>query len=124
MAARTDDRPPSTTRSLLARSAIEAAGQLAEIEGGVRGRPGTWATRDAGQTLDGVVATARRDGRYQVDLHLTARWPLGSLHDLGEEVRESVRQAARSAGLGDALGAVSVAFEDVTAGPVTEDRRS
>lgn len=124
MAATTDHgRALSTKRSLLARSAIEAAGQLVEVECGVRGQAGIWTTRDAGKTLEGVVVTARRDGLYEVALHLTARWPFGSLHDLGTEVHESVRQAARSAGLGHALAEVSVAFEDVTAGPAARDRR-
>jgi hypothetical protein len=117
-----DSGSPSTTRSLLARRAIGAACALAEIDRGVRGQAGTWATRDAGQTLDGVVAVARPDGRYDVDLHLTARWPFGSLHELAVEVREDVLRAARAAGLGDALGQVSVAFEAVAAGSVTEGR--
>jgi hypothetical protein len=49
-----------------------------------------------------------------VELHLVARWPLvAALEQIAEELRAQLRRAAGVAGMGERLGAVSVAFEDV-----------
>ena len=103
----------STPRSRLARVALEAATALPEVAAGVRGRQRVWATADAGETLDGVVATARRDGRFDVELHLVAQWPFGSLFGLADQVRTRVRRAAGRVNLDGVLGSITVGFEDV-----------
>ena len=54
---------------------------MPEITVGGRGARGVWATVDAGEMLEGVVATARRDARFDIELHLVAQWPFGSLFD-------------------------------------------
>jgi hypothetical protein len=50
----------STPRSRLARVALRAATALPEVAVGVRGARRVWATVDAGELLEGVVATAPR----------------------------------------------------------------
>ena len=109
----------STQRSRLARVALEAATALPEVAAGVRGRQRVWATADAGEILDGVVATARPDRRFDVELHLVAAWPFGSLFALADQVRARVRRAAARVELDGILGSITVGFEDVhdTTGP-------
>jgi hypothetical protein len=106
-------RLASSPRSRLARVALEAATALPQVAVGVRGAQRVWATVDAGGILDGVVATARPDSRFDVDLHLVAQWPFGSLFALGDQVRAHVRREAARADLDGILGDVTVAFEDV-----------
>ena len=72
-----------------------------------------WATEDQGEILAGVAVTARKDVRFDVELHLVARWPFGSLFELADQVRDRVREAAAMAGILELLGDVEVAFEDV-----------
>jgi hypothetical protein len=103
----------SSPRSRLARAALEAARSLPQIAAGVPGTQGVWATTDAGGLLEGVIAVARADGRYDVELHLVAQWPIGSLDALAAEVRGRVARAADRNGLADAIGDVSVSFEDL-----------
>ena len=103
----------STPRSRLARVALEAATALPEVAAGVRGRQRVWATADAGEILVGVVSVARPDGRFDVELHLAAEWPFGSLFALADQVRARVRRAAARADLEGQLGSITVAFEDV-----------
>lgn len=86
---------------------------MPEIAAGVRGARGVWATVDAGEMLDGVVATARCDARFDIELHLAAQWPFGSLFTLGDQIRVAAQRAARRAKLDGILGQVTVAFEDV-----------
>ena len=86
---------------------------MPEIAVGVRGARGVWATVDAGEMLEGVVATARRDARFDIDLHLVAQWPFGSLFVLADQLRARVQRAAGSAKLDGILGQVTVGFEDV-----------
>jgi hypothetical protein len=105
--------PAGTPRSRLARVALHAATSLPQVAVGVRGPQRVWATADAGELLDGVVATARPDARFDVELHLVAQWPFGSLFALAEEVRGRVQRAAARADLDEILGQVTVAFEDV-----------
>jgi hypothetical protein len=99
----------------LARVALQAATGMPEIAEGVRGARGVWATVDAGEILEGVVATARPDARFDIDLHLVAQWPFGSLFALADQLRARVQRAAGSARLDGILGQVTVAFEDVRA---------
>ena len=103
----------STPRARLARAALDAARSLPQVAGGVRGAQGVWATADADGLLEGVTAVARVDGRYDVELHLVAQWPIGSLYALADEVRGRVARAADRSGLADTVGEVSVSFEDV-----------
>ncbi len=109
----TEGRLASSPRSRLARVALQAAIALPQITVGVRGAQRVWATVDAGEILEGVVATARPDARFDVELHLVAQWPFGSLFALADQVRTRVQRAAARAGLGGILGQVTVAFEDV-----------
>src|SRR5947209_5013893 len=103
----------STPRSRLARGALEAATAVPEVAAGVRGRQRVWATADAGEILEGVVAAARPDGRFDVELHLVAQWPFGSLFALADHVRARVRRAAARIDLDGFLGSITVGFEDV-----------
>ena len=86
---------------------------MPQIAVGVRGARGVWATADAGELLAGVVATARPDARFEIELHLVAQWPFGSLFALADQVRARVQRAAGRANLDGILGPVTVAFEDV-----------
>src|SRR5205807_571815 len=110
---RSGARLVSTQRSRLARVALEAATALPEVAAGVRGRQRVWATADAGEILEGVVATARPDARFDVELHLVAQWPFGSLFGLADQVRTRVRRAAGRVNLDGILGPITVGFEDV-----------
>ncbi len=103
----------SSPRSQLARVALEAATAMPQVAVGVRGAQRVWATIDAGETLEGVMATARADGRFDVELHLVAQWPFGSLFALADQVRARVQRAAGRAKLDGILGQVTVSFEDV-----------
>lgn len=105
--------PSGSPRSQLARVALEAASDLPEIAGGVRGARRVWATLDAGEILEGVVATARPDGRFDLELHLVAQWPFESLFALADQVRARVWRAVQRADLEPALANVAVSFEDV-----------
>jgi hypothetical protein len=111
--ANTRARSASTPRSRLARVALDAATALPEIATGVRGARRVWATADAGELLEGVVATARPDARYDVELHLVAQWPFGSLFALADQVCGRVQRAVARANLDGIVGQVTVAFEDV-----------
>ena len=110
---RSGARLVSTQRSRLARVALEAATALPEVAAGVRGRQRVWATADAGEILEGVVATARSDARFDVELHLVAQWPFGSLFALADQVRARVRRAAARSDLDGILGEITLSFEDV-----------
>src|SRR5436305_12300065 len=110
---RSGARLVSTQRSRLARVALEAATALPEVAAGVRGRQRVWATADAGEILEGVVATARPDARFDVELHLVAQWPFGSLFALADQVRARVRRAAARSDLDGILGEITLSFEDV-----------
>ena len=106
-------RLASSPRSQLARVALEAATALPQVAVGIRGAQRVWATVDAGEILEGVVATARPDARFDVELHLVAQWPFGSLFALADQVRKRVQRAAARAEVDGILGQVAVAFEDV-----------
>jgi hypothetical protein len=93
--------------------ALEAAMAMPEVAAGVHGSQRVWATADAGEILEGVVAAARPDARFDVELHLVAQWPFGSLFALADQVRARVRRAAARAELDGILGSIAVGFEDV-----------
>jgi hypothetical protein len=86
---------------------------MPQVAVGVRGPRGVWVTVDAGEILEGVVATARRDGRFDIELHVVVQWPSGSLLTLADQVRAAVKRAAGRAQLDGVLGQVTVTFEDV-----------
>ncbi len=109
----TSARLSSSPRSRLARVALQAATAMPQVVVGVRGPRGAWVSVDAGEILEGVVVTARRDGRFDIELHVVVRWPSGSLLTLADQVRATVKRAAGRAQLDGVLGQVTVAFEDV-----------
>ena len=97
----------------LAGRAIAATAGVAATSGPA----GRWRTAGSAQPVAGVVAVEDGRGRVELELHLAAEWPPpGSLHQLAEQLRERLRRAAADAGLGDRLGAVSIAFHDVLTG--------
>jgi hypothetical protein len=106
-------RSASSPRSRLARVALEATTALPQVAAGVRGGQQVWATADGGEILEGVVAVARPDRRFDVELHLVAQWPFESLFALADQIRARIHRAAALAGLDGMLGPVTVAFEDV-----------
>jgi hypothetical protein len=78
------------------------------------GSAGRWQTTGAREAIPGVLAVEDSQGRVDVELHLVARWPpVAALEQIAEELRAQLRRAAGAAGMGERLGAVSVAFEDV-----------
>jgi hypothetical protein len=80
------------------------------------GPAGRWQTNGAGEAIPGVLAVEDSLGRVDVELHLVARWPpVATLEQIAEELRAQLRRAAGAAGMGERLGAVSVAFDDVVA---------
>lgn len=106
-------RLASSPRSRLARTALDAATALPQIAVGVGSAKRVWATADDGETLEGVVAAARPDARFDVELHLVAQWPFESLFALADQVRKRVQRAAVRADLDGILGQITIAFEDV-----------
>lgn len=100
-----------TPRVELARVALEAAVGADGVAAGNPGPSGQYVTRYGGAPLAGVVSVAQGDGRFRVDLFLTAE--LVPLRELGERVARAVGEAAAAAGLGERLGTVSVSFLDV-----------
>lgn len=100
-----------TPRAELARVALEAAVGADGVVAGHAGPDGRYVTVYGDTTLAGVVAVAQGDGRFSVDLFLTAE--LVPLLELGERVPVVVGDAATGAGLGERLGDVSVSFLDV-----------
>ena len=103
-------RPPST-RVRMARLALETALAVPGVAGGHGGRMGLAFTNDAGERLQGVIATALPGGKVGLELHLVA--DLVPLYPLADAVRERVTGAAAAAGLAGALGPVDVAIDDV-----------
>lgn len=97
----------------MARVALDAAVSLDGVAGGDAGRFRRWVTFDRDETLAGVLAVERSDGRFDVELHLVADWPVPPLAALAEKIDKKVTRAASAAGLADALGPLSIAFEDV-----------
>lgn len=75
------------------------------------GALGLGMTSGGGHRVDGVVVTALRDGRYEVDLHLVCA--LVPLPPLAERVRAAVLGGSDAAGFGDAVGPVHVRFEEI-----------
>lgn len=83
------------------------------MAGGEAGVGRLWATDDRGEVLEGVLAVARPDARFDLELHLVGAWPLPPLAGLAEKIRKGVERAASAAGLGDRMGSLSISFEDV-----------
>ncbi len=100
-------------RAQLARLAREAALATVGVAGASAGPQGRFATGDRGEVLAGVLATARRDAAFDLELNLIVSWPAPPLHSLAEAVRERVVTAAGRAGLGDVLGPIGISFADV-----------
>lgn len=103
------DQP--TDRVRLARTALQAALAVPDVVRGEAGGGVPRVTLDVTGRLDGVLAIARPDGRYTLELRLVAR--LVPLHALAEAVRARVQTAAARAGLDASLGEVNVEFADL-----------
>lgn len=98
---------------LLARLACAKALAADGVAAGDVGPSGVWQTADGDDVLEGIVVTARSDGRLDVALHLVAGWPTPPLHAVAAEIRDGVSSAAGDAGLGERLGELSVSFGDL-----------
>jgi hypothetical protein len=97
-----------TDRMLIAGAAIAAALGEAGVVSGHDGGDGRYATIVGSERLPGVVVVALKDGRYSVDLYLTAELvPLGPL---AGRLREAVRRNVKAIGLGELLGPVDITF--------------
>lgn len=106
--------PPrrESRRITLARRAVHAAGSVPGVTGTDAGRTGQHATFAGIEPIAGVTVIADADGRYAVDLYLTAS-PT-DLRALGRQVERAVRAAASSDDLGHVVGGVHVTFTDLT----------
>jgi hypothetical protein len=93
------------------------AGQAIALTDGVTattGPTGRWLTVGSQHEIPGVLAVENGHGSVDIELHLFVRWPPQMpLEQLGEQLRGRLRRSAATAGMGERLGAVSVAFEDV-----------
>jgi len=106
--------PPAeepTERVRLARTALLAALAVPGVVQGDAGGNVPRVTVDASGRLDGVLAVAQPDGRYEIQLRLVTE--LVPLIALAETVRGRVRSAAERAGLGASLGEIDVEFADL-----------
>lgn len=100
-------------RARLAAVALEAALSVEGAVAGHAGPLGVYVTPGPGGPLTGVVAAARPDGRFDLEIHLVAQ-PV-ALQGLARRVRALVAERAISAGLDPMLGAIDVGIEDVVA---------
>ncbi len=66
------------------------------------------------------MVVARRDGRFDVELHLVAGWPTPPLHEVSAAIRDAVDAAADDADLGERLGELSISFGDLREPPIEE----
>jgi hypothetical protein len=93
------------------------AREVIDLTDGVKattGPAGRWQTIGGRQVIAGVLAAEGSQGRVDIEMHLVARWPPPmSLERFGEQLRAHLRGSADRAGMGERLGAVSVAFDDV-----------
>lgn len=122
MASTSEELPISTSRAAkVARLARDAARSFDEVVDATSGR-GRWATPGRDGAVEGAIAVARPDGRFDVELHLVAR-PV-PLHPLGERIRERLERDARNAGVAELVGPVDIAFEDVVETPANGGERS
>jgi hypothetical protein len=96
------------------------AGQAIDRTPGITattGPAGRWRTIGSQQTIPGVLAVEDGQGRVDIEVHLVVRWPPPmALETLGEQFRGRLRRSAATAGMGERLGAVLVAFDDVQVG--------
>ena len=95
----------------LARLALESALATDGVVSTDAGPIGVRVTRGGGERLPGVVAVARADGRYGIELHLVTL--VVPLHPLAERVRAGVEQAARAVGLTESLGPVDITIDAI-----------
>lgn len=105
-------------RLRLARLAWERALSTEGVDSGYVGDSGFWQTDYRGEVLPGVLAIARSDARYDVELHLRAAWPTPPLHEVARSIREDVVASAAHMGLAQALGALEIAFGDMAEPPL------
>ena len=118
----TDSELAGSGRVRLAR----LAGQVVARTDGVAattGPAGRWQTAGPQQSIAGVLAVEDPRGRVDLELHLVVRWPPSMpLEQLAALVRARLRESAATAGMQARLGAVAVAFDDVTT--ATESERA
>jgi hypothetical protein len=105
--------PPVSDRLGLARLARHVIDSTPGVTA-TAGPTGRWQTIGSGQAVPGVLAVDDSDGRVDIELHVAASWPpLMALERIGEQLRAQLRGSATAAGMGERLGAVSVAFDDI-----------
>lgn len=103
----------ASERVQVARIAAEAIDRTDGVAATPRGDR-RWQTSGGGETISGVLAAESASGRVDVELHLAAHWPPpASLDELGEQLRDRIRRSAERGGLGERLGAISIAFDDL-----------
>jgi hypothetical protein len=99
------------------------AGQAVALTEGVTattGPAGRWLTVGSAHEIPGVLAVEDGQGCVDIELHLVVRWPPRMpLEQLAEQLRERLRNSAATARMGERLGAVSVAFDDVLTEPAS-----
>lgn len=110
--------PPVSDRVRIARLAhasVAAAPGVARLDAGPNG---VRVSADPAGPLEGVTATARPDGRYDVSISLVASYGT-ALYGLADTLRDRVQGRAAEAGLGTLVGEISVHVADVEppAGP-------
>jgi hypothetical protein len=106
------DRPASR-RVVLADLAGQAINRMPGVTA-TTGPAGRWRTIGSQRSVPGVLAVEDGRGRVDIEVHLVVRWPPPmALETLGEQFRGRLRRSAALAGMGERLGAVSVAFDDV-----------
>ena len=102
---------------VIALSLARLAREVINLTDGVTattGPAGRWQTIGARQTIPGVLAAEDSRGRVNIEMHLVARWPPPmSLEQFGDQLRTHLQRSADRAGMGERLGAISVAFDDV-----------
>lgn len=101
----------ATRRVEFARQAAQAIALEANVEPTAGG--GRWVTGDGEGEIPGVLAGEDAEGRINLELHLVAHWPSGSLERVAAALRERLAQAAQRQGLSAALGAIDVTIHDL-----------
>jgi hypothetical protein len=106
MSAQASDR---VMLSRLAHDVIAASDGVSATAGSDR----RWASADGPRAIEGVVAVADGQGRFELELHLVVDWPSDPLEDVAERLRDRLCRAAAAAGLEERLGEMLVAVEAV-----------
>lgn len=101
----------------LAAGAIALDGALEPTAG-----DGRWVTADGQDRIQGVLGSEDAAGRIDLELHLLAHWPTGSLEGLAAGLRRRLAEVVRSEGLAGVLGAVDITIHDLVLDEPREGR--